>query len=103
MTEYQEYQCKFCWGTSLSQHLISPCSCTGTMKFVHPECLQSWLHQKGEEIPCEVCKSPIHFTLPLHHDISFVLLCVWAYLLFVIFVPYFYAYYTSVGGVSIKA
>jgi E3 ubiquitin-protein ligase DOA10 len=50
--------------------LLSACHCTGTMKFVHHNCLKSWLnlklmHQQNEHIAtymwrtfeCEICKT----------------------------------------------
>jgi hypothetical protein len=27
--------------------MVSPCKCSGTMRFVHVECLQTWIQRKG--------------------------------------------------------
>ncbi|KAL8138964.1 hypothetical protein V2J09_004965 [Rumex salicifolius] len=34
--------------------LESPCSCSGTSKFAHRECIQRWCNEKGNTI-CEIC------------------------------------------------
>lgn len=97
--EEEEKQCKFCW--EVGNNVIAPCACTGTMKFVHPQCLTTWLFQQNENKVCEVCHSLIHFTLPLHQDVQLVLWCVLMYTVFILGVPAFYhlySYYMSVGG-----
>lgn len=50
--------------------LISPCKCTGTVKYVHENCLKAWLNSKREsketpysnsyywkDLSCELCKT----------------------------------------------
>ena len=50
--------------------LISPCDCSGTMKYIHYQCLKNWLESKQEsktteyafsyywkELQCELCHS----------------------------------------------
>lgn len=98
-----EYQCKICWDTSSLNHLISPCACTGTMRFVHPACLTEWLYQRGDNVPCEVCKRPINFKMPLHQDITLIVICIWIYILVIVYGPFIYMYYKSVGGWGINA
>lgn len=34
--------------------LESPCSCSGTLKFAHRECIQRWCDEKGDTT-CEIC------------------------------------------------
>lgn len=41
--------------------LFHPCKCSGTIKYVHNECLLSWLRMSGKE-KCEVSK----FTILCH-------------------------------------
>ena len=65
--------CRICYcdETEVDSPLISPCSCSGTMKFIHFFCLQTWLKSKIivkstitdhcasfslKEIECELCK-----------------------------------------------
>lgn len=98
-----KFQCKICWDTSPLQHLISPCACTGTMRFVHSNCLIEWLHQKGDVTSCEICKAPLSVTLPLHKDITFVILCTWIYIFVIVYVPFFYTYFMSAGSLDISA
>lgn len=56
--------CRFCHsvGTSESE-LCSPCKCSGTIKYVHNNCLLGWLKERGmQEHPCcEVCSTVYRF------------------------------------------
>ena len=51
--------CRICLGNDQVSNLISPCTCTGSQKYVHEECLKTWLLNKKEEDLgyCEVCKN----------------------------------------------
>ncbi|KAJ6808886.1 uncharacterized protein M6B38_166105 [Iris pallida] len=48
-----------------STTMESPCSCSGTLKFAHRECIQKWCDEKGSII-CEIClqKFEPHYTVP---------------------------------------
>lgn len=52
--------------------LITPCKCTGSMRYIHVQCVREWLDSKKqqqqldgvysyywEELSCELCKSPL--------------------------------------------
>lgn len=41
----ENYQCKICFGTDNldTNPLLSPCSCIGSMKFIHLQCMKEWL------------------------------------------------------------
>ncbi|WWC91366.1 uncharacterized protein L201_006309 [Kwoniella dendrophila CBS 6074] len=41
--------------------LIHPCKCSGSVKFVHPDCLKQWLAQTGKK-HCEICGHKYTFT-----------------------------------------
>lgn len=48
--------CRICHCEETSEEfLISPCYCTGTLKFVHQTCLQQWL-KSNDMKSCELCK-----------------------------------------------
>ena len=63
--------CRICLSEEEPENcLISPCNCTGSMKYIHETCLKEWLegkkHMKETEIvnsyiwknlECEICKS----------------------------------------------
>ena len=68
--------CRICYTSSLDgpdpSPLISPCNCTGSLKYVHLRCLQQWLMQKVQitknaknscikytlnPVQCEICKT----------------------------------------------
>jgi len=90
--------CKICWEREPANNLITPCACTGSMKFVHKTCLTNWLFLK-ENCVCEVCKSVIQFTLPLHGDIQLVLACACLYVCTILLVPcVYFKYHWEVWG-----
>lgn len=48
--------------------LISPCQCSGSLKYVHHSCLQQWLDATNNQ-RCELCKHPFSMTVkykPIH-------------------------------------
>lgn len=78
--------CRFCLHdkSTKSNPFLSPCACTGSGKYVHKVCLETWqqiTHYADNKIRCQLClqnyilprKWPLEI-LPLHNF-------VWAYLL----------------------
>src|ERR1700761_1180805 len=54
--------CRICRGEgTLSQPLFYPCKCSGSIKFVHQDCLMEWLSHSQKK-HCELCKTPFRFT-----------------------------------------
>ena len=47
-------ECRICFDSG-TEPLISPCKCTGSMKWVHKSCLQQWINHK-KDYKCPVCK-----------------------------------------------
>ncbi|XP_017779369.1 PREDICTED: E3 ubiquitin-protein ligase MARCH8-like [Nicrophorus vespilloides] len=47
--------CRICHCEGDVNALISPCKCTGSLKFVHTACLQQWL-TTSKSRSCELCK-----------------------------------------------
>ncbi|XP_033025821.1 probable E3 ubiquitin-protein ligase MARCH10 isoform X2 [Lacerta agilis] len=67
-SEEEGDQCRICQiaGGSLTNPLLEPCGCGGTLRFVHQECLKTWLKAKiksGAELgavkTCELCKQSL--------------------------------------------
>ncbi|RMZ81668.1 hypothetical protein DV737_g2379, partial [Chaetothyriales sp. CBS 132003] len=54
--------CRICRGeASPDQPLFYPCKCSGSIRYVHQDCLMEWLaHSKKKH--CELCKTPFRFT-----------------------------------------
>jgi len=68
--------CRVCYEEENESPLISPCKCSGGLRYIHLKCLQNWIYsqsknlfiEKGEEnfnliynikkINCELCKEP---------------------------------------------
>ncbi|KAF5820315.1 putative transcription factor C2H2 family [Helianthus annuus] len=48
--------CRICHEAEFesSKTMESPCSCSGTVKFAHRDCIQRWCDEKGNTT-CEIC------------------------------------------------
>ena len=72
--------CRICYGkdTNIENPLICPCTCKGSMKYIHYQCLKNWLNSKIEaessidseteevgitysckDLSCELCKTKL--------------------------------------------
>lgn len=68
-------KCRICWEEERPK--ISPCSCSGSMAYIHEECLKLWISKSIERgsqsavskengyssINCELCKTEIVFKM----------------------------------------
>lgn len=54
-------QCRICLENEINASvLISPCRCQGSVKYIHEECLKTWLVSQEEDLEqgqCELCKT----------------------------------------------
>lgn len=54
-------ECRFCLDTGID--MISPCRCTGSVKYIHPDCLYRWVREDDvlilERLNCSLCKAPL--------------------------------------------
>ena len=53
--------CRICLEDD-TKHLINPCFCKGSTKYVHEACIKDWIDIKFaniKEATCEICKMPI--------------------------------------------
>lgn len=67
------HNCKFCFCEDVRENLISPCFCTGNIKYVHRKCLDSWRNSNVNNqnfYTCEVCKKNFVFEI-IHYNIPF--------------------------------
>lgn len=55
--------CKFCWETGDPETLLSPCACTGTMKYVHDSCLRMWINTSNNDM-CDICFASLPVSVP---------------------------------------
>uniref|UniRef100_A0A3P9PSZ0 E3 ubiquitin-protein ligase MARCHF6 n=1 Tax=Poecilia reticulata TaxID=8081 RepID=A0A3P9PSZ0_POERE len=54
--------CRVCRSEGTQEKpLYHPCVCTGSIKFIHQECLLQWLKHSRKEY-CELCKHRFAFT-----------------------------------------
>ena len=49
-------QCRICLEEEDESSMISPCLCSGTMKYVHIKCLKTWMEYG--HVTCDICQSP---------------------------------------------
>lgn len=58
--------CRICRGEgSKEEPLFYPCKCSGSIKFVHQNCLMEWLSHSQKK-HCELCKTSFRFTKLYH-------------------------------------
>jgi RING-variant domain len=66
--------CRICYSTEVSSSaLVSPCKCTGSIKYVHEDCLKAWLTSKGfsaQSHSCELCSHPYEVDSKFEHSFS---------------------------------
>lgn len=54
--------CRICRGEGTPEEpLFFPCKCSGSIKYVHQDCLMEWLSHSQKK-HCELCKTPFRFT-----------------------------------------
>jgi len=81
----KEDVCRICFSNLNHREnpMVSACCCTGSMKFMHVECIKSWLNSKlvvtktprlssynWRSFECEICKTAYPLTL-MHHGSKF--------------------------------
>ncbi|KAK9368073.1 hypothetical protein V1509DRAFT_624187 [Lipomyces kononenkoae] len=55
--------CRICRGEGTPEEpLYHPCKCSGSIKYVHQDCLMEWLQHSQRKQACELCKTPFKFT-----------------------------------------
>ncbi|KAH7377642.1 RING finger membrane protein [Pyrenochaeta sp. MPI-SDFR-AT-0127] len=58
--------CRICRGEGTDEEpLFYPCKCSGSIKYVHQECLMEWLSHTQKK-HCELCKTSFRFTKLYH-------------------------------------
>ncbi|KAI8906391.1 hypothetical protein EDD86DRAFT_210609 [Gorgonomyces haynaldii] len=59
--------CRVCRSPgTIQEPLFHPCKCSGSMKFIHQQCLEEWLEHSRKK-HCEICKHPFLFT-PIYSE-----------------------------------
>lgn len=70
--DHDEPICKYCFDTSFENNpLIDPCNCTGSMKFVHVQCMQRWRTNPINDAwmyKCQLCLTDYAIYLRWHKE-----------------------------------
>jgi hypothetical protein len=84
--------CRICLEEDEKQNLVSPCSCKGSSKYAHGECLMQWfLHQPSKGLFCSLCLdelSRVHVkpvedtSFLIHFEKPFVIIYFYQYICF---------------------
>ncbi|KAK6348424.1 hypothetical protein TWF718_006219 [Orbilia javanica] len=62
MASLSDETCRICRSEGTAEEpLYHPCKCSGSIKYVHQDCLMEWL-QHSQKKHCELCKTPFRFT-----------------------------------------
>ncbi|CAN8096679.1 unnamed protein product [Discula destructiva] len=62
MSQADADTCRICRGEGTAEEpLFYPCKCSGSIKYVHQDCLMEWLSHSQKK-HCELCKTPFRFT-----------------------------------------
>ena len=71
--EYKRF--RICFEEDKASNLICPCRCKGSMREVHPSCMEQWIKIKGTQ-QCEVCSAKLNLTLkyPSIHKVVYLLI-----------------------------
>ena len=43
-------QCRYCLSTDNTDDLVSPCACSGSIQYIHKQCLIQWWTKKQDQI-----------------------------------------------------
>jgi len=56
--------CRICLGEEKLHHetFLSPCACSGSVKYVHRQCLITWMRTSHKK-KCEICHSPYNVSM----------------------------------------
>lgn len=68
-----ERLCRVCLDGDEDKHLISPCRCCGSLKYIHEECLKTWLAAQDKDMEaakCEICHTQFTMKIEVTHSCS---------------------------------
>jgi hypothetical protein len=91
-------ECRFCLETDTVENLLSPCSCKGSSKYVHNDCLMRWYTtEPARGVRCNTCLTEydreashsieslyiphIFVLIKMNHPLFSILLCHWVLIL----------------------
>jgi hypothetical protein len=74
-------QCRICLEVDNPQHMMSPCLCNGTSRYIHDYCIDQYIHYYPDRI-CRVCKEELKYTSVLDWALFYVMMGSYIVLLF---------------------
>jgi hypothetical protein len=66
----EENECRICRCTAAEKDepLFTPCQCRGSLKWVHPSCLEQWRQaapNAASRVQCDTCRAPFNLQVRL--------------------------------------
>lgn len=55
----RDISCRICYVEDVND-LISPCKCSGSIKYVHLACFEAWLEHSSNPYQCPTCNTVYH-------------------------------------------
>ena len=69
-----EKTCRICYEAESTENpVITPCECSGSMKFIHEQCLKTWILSQTKDpkvFSCDICKYAIKMEIKLESIFS---------------------------------
>ena len=69
-----EKTCRICYEVeSIENPVITPCECSGSMKYIHEQCLKTWILSQTKDpkvFSCDICKYAIKMEIQLESIFS---------------------------------
>jgi E3 ubiquitin-protein ligase DOA10 len=50
-------ECRCCKEPDYRHNLMSPCACSGSLKYIHRNCLRQWMEMSSDSRTCNICKT----------------------------------------------
>jgi hypothetical protein len=65
--------CRVCYEQAEEGSLLHPCKCTGSLKYIHEDCLKTWIVSSEDQVEqghCEVCNTSFNIKFTVARECS---------------------------------
>jgi hypothetical protein len=53
-SQLEQRECRICLAADCQDDIVTPCSCSGSVRYAHMECLKAWVAERCS-LQCELC------------------------------------------------